>query len=372
MKQKLIDNIKNIYGWKTSRKIVVISVDDYGNVRLSNKQARNNLDEAGYKVRNRFDAYDALETKQDLEMLFDALSSVKDKNGNHAVFTPFSLSCNIDFDKMERENYEEYHYELLPSTFEKLSAKDAEAYEGAWKLVKQGVDEKLFIPQFHGREHFNLMVFNEKLEKKDPQLITTLGNRSYTGISDTGYTTITSSGAFEFWDFKENEAFDEIIADGLDKFQEVYGYKSTHFNSPGGREHPIIHKALKDNGIKFIDTPFIKLEHQHQGKYKKVFNYTGKKNKLGMLYLVRNVVFEPTEDRGFDWVNYALKQIETAFFWKRPAIVSSHRVNFCGYICQKNREIGITALTELLKRIRSKWPDVEFMSANELGELIDN
>ena len=85
---------------------------------------------------------------KDLEMLFDALSSVKDKNGNHAVFTPFSLSCNIDFDKMERENYEEYHYELLPSTFEKLSAKDAKAYEGAWNLVKQGVDEKLFIPQF--------------------------------------------------------------------------------------------------------------------------------------------------------------------------------------------------------------------------------
>jgi hypothetical protein len=79
---------------------VVFSVDDYGNVRLDSKQARTNLDAAGLPIYSRFDALDTLETKQDLEQLYTVLSSVKDKKGKSAVFTPFALPCNIDFEKM--------------------------------------------------------------------------------------------------------------------------------------------------------------------------------------------------------------------------------------------------------------------------------
>ena len=348
----------------------MISVDDYGNVRLDGKKAREKMDLAGLKVLSRFDAYDTLETKEDLEMLFEALSSVKDKNGHNAILTPFALPCNIDFEKMAEENFEAYHYESLPNTYEKLTTKDSIAYNGAWDLWKEGISSGLMVPQFHGREHFNLKVFEEKLSKKDFELLTALKNRSMTSLSGSGYTTINYTAAFEFWEFKENERFTEIVKDGLDKFNQVFGYRSVHFNPPGGREHPVIHQVLKDAGIKYLDTPLIKTEHQGNGKYKKIINYTGKKNKLGMTYEVRNVVFEPTNDRGFDWVNYSLKQIEAAFFWNRPAIISSHRVNFCGHIDPKNRKKGIDALKDLLQKIVQKWPDVEFMAANELGDLI--
>ena len=136
------------------------------------------------------------------------------------------------------------------------------------------------VPQFHGREHFNLKVFEEKLHQKDQEVLTALKNRSYTSISSSGYATINYTAAFEFWEFKENERFNEIIKDGLDKFEQVYGYRSVHFNPPGGREHPVIHQVLKDEGIKYLDTPLIKTEHQGKGKYKKIINYTGKKNNI--------------------------------------------------------------------------------------------
>ncbi|MFP3325553.1 polysaccharide deacetylase family protein, partial [Planococcus sp. SIMBA_160] len=71
--------------------------------------------------------------------------------------------------------------------------------------------------------------------------------------------------AFDFWEFDENERFKEIIEDGLEAFEKVYGYRSDHFNPPGGREHPVIHKALKENGVKYIDTPLLKQEHQGNG-----------------------------------------------------------------------------------------------------------
>ena len=371
MKQKLLNNIKNIYGWKTKRKIIVISVDDYGNVRLDSKAARSALDKAGLKINTHFDAYDTLETREDLEMLYETLTSVKDKNGNGAVFTPFALPCNIDFEKMAAENYESYQYELLPVTYQKLEAKDPKAYKHTWQVWQQGIDEGLMVPQFHGREHFNLKVFNEKLKKRDQEMLAALEQRSFTSIRNTGYATIATTAAFEFWEFDENKVFNYIISDGLHQFKKVYGYNSLHFNAPGGREHPYIHKILKEKGVKYIDTPLIKKEHLGNGSYKTVFNYTGKKNHLDMTYQVRNVVFEPTDYRGFNWVDYSLQQIETAFFWNRPAIISSHRVNFCGHIDPKNREKGIFALKELLKRIVTKWPEVEFMSSVELGQLIE-
>jgi hypothetical protein len=103
---------------------VVFSVDDYGNVRLDSKQARTNLDAAGLPIYSRFDALDTLETKQDLEQLYTVLSSVKDKKGKSAVFTPFALPCNIDFEKMAAEDYVQFHYETLPETYRKLADKN--------------------------------------------------------------------------------------------------------------------------------------------------------------------------------------------------------------------------------------------------------
>ena len=370
IKTLLKNNIKNIYGSRTNRKIVVFSVDDYGNVRLDSKEARARMDAEGSKIYSRFDALDTLETTDDLSQLYEALSSVKDKNGKHAVFTPFALSCNIDFDAMQANHYEEFRNELLPVTFEKLESNQPQAYKATWRLWKEGIAKGLMVPQFHGREHLNLAILNDKLKSKSHDVLTALKNRSYTSINDDQYPTMHFPAAFDFWDFEENKAFEHIIADGLNAFEKVYGYRAEHFNAPGAAEHHIIHEYLFANGVKYMDAEFQKREHQGRGVYKKVMNYTGKRNQMGMMYQVRNVVFEPTEAKGIDWVSYTMDQIEAAFFWNRPAIISSHRVNFCGHIDEKNRQQGIQALKDLLKRIVQKWPDVEFMSANALGDIL--
>ena len=370
MKQAILNNIKNIWGWKTQRKILVLSVDDYGNVRLDSGKARQKMDDAGLLVRSRFDAFDTMETKEDLEILYETLMSVKDKNGNNAKITAFALPCNIDFERMEIENYNDYYYELLPTTFKKLTAKDPNAYRGTWKLWKNGVDKGLLVPQYHGREHLNLKVFKEKLKNKDKEISVALKNRSYTSISNSGYKTINYTAAFDFWDPAENLVLSNILIDGINQFQNVFGYRPEHFMPPTSNIHASLFPIIKREGIKYMDTNLIHKQHQGFGKYIKSYNFTGKKVNSGIKYFVRNVVFEPTVNNGIDWVGFSLDQIESAFRWNRPAILSSHRVNFCGYIDPKNRSMGITALYDLLKKVVTRWPDVEFMSANELGNLI--
>lgn len=364
---KIISNLKNSIGWKTNRKIVVFSVDDYGNVRLNSAQARKNMDAAGMKIYSRFDALDTLETTQDLEQLFEVLSSVQDKKGRHAVFTPFALPCNIDFEKMEADDFQQFYFETLPNTYNKLALQQPEAYTGTWDLWKEGIAKGFLKPQFHGREHLNLTVFNDKLKKRDIQLLTALKNKSYTSISDDEYPTMSSTAELDFWDVKENEALKPILMEGLALFEQVYGYKSNYFTPPVFNIHHSLFQTLKDNGIEFLDLALLRNEHQGLNVYKKAFNYIGKKTKEGLTIMVRNVVFEPTEDRGIDWVDFAMQQIETAFRWNKPAIISSHRVNFCGHIDSQNRQKGLESLKRLLQQIVKKWPDVEFMSADEMA-----
>jgi hypothetical protein len=209
--QSIFQNFKNIIGWKTKRKIVVLSVDDYGNVRVNSKQARTNMDAAELKIYSRFDLLDTLETKQDLEQLFAVLNSVKDKNDRSAVFTPFALPCNIDFEKMAADDYRHFYYENLPVTYSKLAKEQPEAYDGAWELWQEGISKGFLKPQFHGREHLNLLVLNDKLTKRDPQLLAALKNKSFTSISDDDYPTMSSTAAFDFFDVNDNEQFKPIM-----------------------------------------------------------------------------------------------------------------------------------------------------------------
>lgn len=368
----VFSNLKNAIGWKTIRKIIVFSVDDYGNVRLNSTEARKNMDKAGMKVYSRFDALDTLETTKDLELLYEVLESVKDKNGNPAVFTPFTLPCNINFEKMEAEDFQEFHFEPLPETYKKLAIQQPEAYQNAWETWQKGIEKGLLKPQFHGREHLNLMIFNEKLKARDTQLLVALNNKSYTSISDDAYPTISSFAALDFWNVKENDALKPILIDGLNWFEKVFGYRSAHFTPPVFNIHHSLFQTLKENGVRFIDLAMLRNEHQGFGKYKKSYNYIGKNTNNDLKIMVRNVVFEPTEDRGINWVSFTMKQIETAFRWNKPAIISSHRVNFCGHIDPENREKGLKTLNKLLQEIVKKWPDVEFMSTEALGELVLN
>ncbi len=65
-----------------------------------------------------------------------------------------------------------------------------------------------------------------------------------------------------------------------------------------------------------------------------------RKNSDGLRYLTRNSFFEPSQ-AGSDWVNNCLNDIANAFKWNKPAVISSHRVNYIGSLFPENRENGL-------------------------------
>jgi hypothetical protein len=117
-----------------------------------------------------------------------------------------------------------------------------------------------------------------------------------------------------------------------------------------------------------------KLRHYPLGdnKYKNEFLWLGKYNKkTDQYYITRNCSFEQVDPLNSDWVNSCMKEIDNAFKWKKPAVISSHRVNYISLIRVENANIGLKKLDVLLTSIIKKWPDVEFMTSTELGQFIE-
>lgn len=347
---------------------MAIAVDDYGTIRLHSKSAREKLQLAGLELDNRFDQYDTLETREDLEALFEVLRSVKDADGQPAVFTPYALSCNPDFEAIRQSG--SYHYQPLTETFAELAAEQPAAYEGAWQMWQAGMDENLMAPQFHGREHLNLHIIEDKMRRQDADIMACMEHCSMAGLDTRQYPkTIGWTAAFSFYAEKEVHQFPAIMDTGLKAFREVYGFQPSAFTAPAQQFPPVLEKRLPEWGINFFDRPFHQKRHVGKGKLVHQFHSNRYNPKQSKGYIVRNVLFEPNNGKQ-DHPGQAMRQIEAAFYWNKPAIISSHRVNFCGHIDETNRTESLRQLKDLLQRIVRKWPDVEFVSVYDISTLM--
>lgn len=85
---------------------------------MSSKESYKILLDAGLTldkgVAARYNLYDTLASRNDLQYLFDTLKCVKDKNGNAAKITAVSLVANPDFIKIKEDNYKTIIMSLLP------------------------------------------------------------------------------------------------------------------------------------------------------------------------------------------------------------------------------------------------------------------
>ena len=371
MKHAVLDNLKNLRGWRTPRKLVAFAVDDYANVRVDSREALERLSEAKLDLSSPFDHLDTVETRQDLEALFEVLDSVRDCRQRPAIFTAYAMSANPDFRRI-LENREEYHYETVSDTFSRLASEQAAAYDGAWAIWQEGMAKGLIQPQFHGREHLNIDLFEHKLRQRSPDVVTNLENKSLAGITgDSAMPGVGFTHAFGLCGRSQLDRHSEILRDGLKLYRQVWGFGSITFTPPAQKLHPSLFKVAEAGGILSIDKPLRCIRAMGNGSQRRELNRSGRQRGQNHVTVVRNVVFEPNKDMGFDPIERAMQQISAAFRWKKPAIISSHRVNFCGHIDESNRKRGLDSLESLLQRIIQSWPEVEFLSVDRLVQQMD-
>ena len=362
--------LSNIPGWRTNRKIVVFESDDWGSVRMSSKKAFENLVNKGYDLANcPYNRFDSLETNEDVELLADALHQVKDYKWHPAKITLNNCVANPNFDQIRSDRFEQYTYEPFTATYEKYSYS-----ERVLELYKQGVKEGVLQMQFHGREHLNVSRWMKALQNGDKPVKDAFDEGVFSPkiAKRTGYA-MEYMDALDYDSEVEANEKKEIISDGLKLFREVWGFNSKSFIAPTYRWDKSIEEVLKQEGVEYIQGQTAQLHPKIEVGYtqRKIYHYTGQKNRQQQVYLVRNVQFEPSTDSSKDWVDAAMHQIKLAFRMSKPAIICSHRLNYVGRLDQSNRDSNLTSLIALLQRIKKKFPQVEFMGSDQLGDIIN-
>lgn len=350
-------------GDRIKEKLIIIESDDWGAIRTPSNEALSAFRKKGFSLTDNTYNVDALESRTDLEGLFDVLGSVRGSDGKPAKFTSNAVMANPDFDKIKASDYQQYFYEKTDITFKRYPE-----HQNNMELWLKGKEAGIFEPQFHGREHLNYKRWIRALQSGDDSVRYTFERgATYSGHGDYNF-----MEAFDWDSPNDIPEQQEVIKDGLRLFREYFGTDSRSFIAPCYNWDPGLEECLAENNIRIIQG--IRNQLVPTGSFD---NYTplrhrfGDVNKYGTMYNTRNCFFEPSMNPNKDWVDSCLAQISNAFLFKKPAVICSHRVNYIGFIDPANRDRGLENLRRLLQRIIKKWPEVRFISTDQLVEIMN-
>jgi hypothetical protein len=357
--------VSNLLGWRTNRKIVVFESDDWGSIRTRSREDYQSMLEKGLNVdQTFFTKYDCLESNEDLDRLFNLLGSFKDSTGRPPVFTPMCIVANPDFKRIKESDFREYYFQDVAETLNEYPKHDK-----VLSLWKDGIGERLFVPALHGREHLNVSRYLKGLQEKNNEGLRIAFNHKSIGASSyKGKPIIEYLGALHPEHPSEIEELESLMNDAVNIFEKKCGYSPTHFIGPNREPAKSIDKVLAKRGVKYMTQSKLRWYPKGNGRTGFQFNWLGKKNSHGQTFIMRNSGFEPSGK--VNNLDTCLAEIETAFMWGKPAVISTHRANYIGGIDQNNADYGLGQLESLLKKVTSTWPNVEFMTSTELGELI--
>ncbi len=369
LKSTLSRTLTNAKGWRTNKRIVVIESDDWGGIRMPNKAVRDAFQEKGYNVMsNPYCKYDTLADSEDLKKLFTVLLKYKDKEGNYPAITANTVVANPDFEAIKASGFTEYSYKPFTTTLKEYYSED-----DVYAMWEEGMAKNVFIPQFHGREHLNVPLWLEVLRSNNKVFIDAF-EMGFWGLPKNLYnkSIFNVQAAYGSANEKDIAYYKNSIKEGLNLFESIFNFKSKTFIANNYTWSPELDETLKEKGvIGFQGMKYQKIPTKNGTAVNLYLAYTGKKNKLKQVYMVRNCVFEPSQmPASFNSVKNCIKDIENAFLFKKPAIIASHRLNFIGVISPENRDRNLVMLDELLAQILKKWPDVIFMTSHKLADYL--
>jgi hypothetical protein len=361
-------SLLNLPGFRTKRKIVVFESDDWGSIRMPSHEIYQQLLKKDIRVDNlAFTKYDSLASEKDLTLLFEVLNSVRDKNGNPAIITANTIVANPDFEKIKSSGFRDYYYEPFTETLKRYPE-----HARSFELWKEGIEMRVLRPQFHGREHLNVTAWMKALREDKGKAKLAFDYEMFDLSESDNVNENTFVEALDLQNKDELEFQKESIITGLKLFEKLFGYKSKTFVAPCYIWSSELNKTLYESGIKAFQGNWFQFDpiEGTERKFKKRFHFLGQKNSNNQIYMVRNAAFEPTSEPHFDWITEVIEKMQLLFRLGKPVIINTHRINFIGFIDPINREKNLQLFKVLLNCMLNKWPEIEFMSSDQLTDLI--
>lgn len=351
--------------WKTSRQIVVIESDDWGSERMPNNEVRNTLMLNGINLDvNPHAKCDTLERLQDLEALEGILQHLYVCYQKKVKITANFITGNPDFYAIKATDFTQYFYEPFTDSYQKR-----DGHTKVIEYIHTLVQNKFMQPQLHGREHINASFWLDELRNDNKAFLVAFDNQCYAIDAPSAKKSKNLMAALDFENEEQLSFIKKSITDGHTIFRNTFGINSDTFIAPRYVWSEKINETLVQENIIALQSALYQ-QSTSENNNKRYVHFTGQKNKNHPLtYLVRNVFFEPAYDK-IDWVNAAFRKVELAFRFRTPAIISMHRINFVGGLDATQRDKNLLQFKILIEKIIQKYPNVEFLSSDELAKMI--
>ena len=358
--QSLKKHIINCRGPRLKQKFLAFESDDWGAIRIPNVEVRETLWKDGLtRKTDPFSRFDALESTEDYQALFDVLLKFKDQKDNHPIITANFILNNPDFKAIKALNFTEYRSESFLKTYNKY-----EGNENAWETLQLGIVQNLIKPQFHGTEHLNVVRWMQFLKDNNE------GYKKAFDLNCFAIDDVTSlnrrTNLMAAYDYNSNEELDYIqksIVDGLQQFKDIFGFASQTTIAPCYVWNDKIEQIFYDESVNGFQGSHLQNIPIINKSFQKKYRYIGQHNKRKQTYLVRNGLFEPSIIENINWVDKCLESIEIAFQWGKPAIIGTHRINFAGRLDVEQRNQNLKDLDLLIRKVLQKWPDIQFVDS---------
>ena len=353
--------------WRCKRKFLVIESDDWGAVRMPHNGWNSLPSEFRKYYNSPYYKFDTIASSEDLQALFEVLYRHRDIHGKPAILTANAIMANPDFKAIINSNYNEYHFHTFRDTLKEYYKEDI------WSIWSQGIAAGLFHPQLHGREHVDVSRWMQMLQEGNEVYRDAIKRGIYAVDFSLGEIKSNLTAALDISSQKDIVSKTDALNEAVAIFKKNFGYVPLSFIAPSYTWNHDVERVLKDSGVLFLQG----IKNQKIPQLGAEFSYSyqqhflGEKNALGQTYLVRNVFFEPTLLPNSNNLNDVLSRINWAFRLGQPAIIGSHRVNYIGTVHRQNREKNLQMLDQLLSIVKRKWPEVEFVTSDQLGKIIN-
>lgn len=354
-------------GYQTDRHIVVFESDDWGAIRVPNKDSLDQFKEAfPQRKLDHYQSFDGLERLSDVEGLSGVLRRSSELFSlSEPVFTLNFATANPRFDRCSPGDMAHacYEFESIDETYRAYGEGDS-----VLSYINRGREETALHPQLHGREHLNATAWLAACEV-DPAVEFARSLRMV-GVDDAFYCDIDALNTNNV--LVGNEGY---LRDAVALFDRIFGFAPKSFIPPCYVADRDSERALSCLGVETIQSSPLRNIPKKDGTYSKRISVFGRLGSKGLCRLVRNVQFEPAryyynDEQAEVCITQALNGFKAAFDRNQPAVVCTHRVNFCSRVEEAHCEYSLDALGELLYRLSLMYPDCEFMTSDQLGSLI--
>ena len=354
--------LQNITLPRTKKLYLCFDSDDWGATRVPSKEVLDNLEKEGEgMLSNAFTSLDGLETDRDVSDLIKVLTSFSDSNGKHPVFTLNMCAYSPDYKKITLNNFEKYFHQKLEDIY-KTTIDSSKCLS----KIFQGIEENVFDVQMHCAEHINVSRWMKELQSSNRLKKTCSYSITSTGSMYDKEHVFAYMDEMNVFSHEQISFLEKSISEGKKYLSSLFIKRMESITPSCGVMPKKYEEILSKNNFLFSKGSF--KQFKSGNKHKITTKLILKSHYYGARFVVRNCTFEPSLNE--DALNDCFEDISFAFKHNKPCIISSHRINYTSRISIQNKLNSLKLLKQLLKQILEKYPDVVFVSTDELTKII--